>query len=249
MTFTAIADSWARFPFKESWKLFVSDIPYDVSIRNGDSFEPKLKNPDASVHQVLHQLASLKAGTVMLHGSKQYTRPRNAVIVMVSVVNQGQNRIRSILRLVSKCVSIATFVTGTAIFASVHLLAMPVAAMSLTVIIGAGVFGRAITKWIVSNVSKTEPLIHEIVNTTQEAQDVIARILSIDGKVSGNQIRKVQVELGGHVFVDQRRVGHRSPWWLRTLGVLAKPFDLRSVDQSEATSPVFQASTDHMSSV
>ncbi|KAL9636216.1 MAG: hypothetical protein Q9164_002957 [Protoblastenia rupestris] len=157
VTFTAIAENWAQFPFKETWKLFVSDIPYDVSIRNGDSILPKLKNPDASAHQVLHQLASLKAGTVTLRGSKQYTRPRNAVLVMVSVVNQGPDRYRSILRLVSKCTSIATFVTGTALFASVQLLALPVATMTLTLVLGAGVFGRAITGWIVSGVSKTEP--------------------------------------------------------------------------------------------
>lgn len=157
MTFIVIAENWAQFPFEEKWKLSVSDIPYDVSIRNGDSILPKLENPDASAHQVLHQLASLKAGTVTLQGSKQYTRPRNAVLVMVSVVIQGQDRYRSIFRLLSKCISIATYVTGTALFASVQLLALPVAGMTLTLILAAGVFGRAITGWIVSGVSKTEP--------------------------------------------------------------------------------------------
>ncbi len=248
MTFTAIAENWAQLPFEESLKLFVSDVPYDVSIRSGDSILPKLENPNASASQVLHQLASLKAGTATLHGSKQYTRPRNAVLVMVSVVNRGQGRSRSLLRLFSKCASITTFIIGTALFASVQLLALPVAVMTLTLILAAGIFGRAITGWIVSGVNKTEPLIHVIVNTTQESQHVIARILSLDKygsqATSGNEVRQIQVELGGHVFVNQRRVGHRSPWYLKTLGVLAEPFDLRKVDVSQNNSNVLQASTD-----
>lgn len=229
--------------------MFVSDIPYDVSIRNGDSILSKLKNPDASANQVLHQLASLKAGIIKFHGSKQYTRPRNTILVMVSVANQGQDPYRSVLQLFSKCTSIATFITGTALFASVQLLALPVAVMTLTLILGAGVFGRAITGWIVSGVSKTEPLVPVVVNTTQEAQHVIARILSLDEystqETSGNEVRKIQVELGGHVFVNQRRVGRRSRWFLRILGVLAEPFDLRKVDLSETIPNAFQAGTDH----
>ena len=226
----------------------MSDVPYDVNIRGGDSILPKLEYPNAKANQVLRQLASLKAGTATLRGSKQYTRPRNAVLVMVSVAVQGQDRYRSLLRLVSKCASITAFVTGTALFASVQLLALPVAVMTLTLILAAGVFGRAITGWIVSGVSRTEPLIHVIVNTTQEAQHVIARVLSLDKygsqETGGGEVRKIQVELGGHVFVSQRRVGRRSPWYLRTLGVLAEPFDLRKVHHSETSSNAIQASTD-----
>ncbi|KAL8867589.1 MAG: hypothetical protein Q9174_005568 [Haloplaca sp. 1 TL-2023] len=95
----------------------------------------------------------------------------------------------------------------------------------------AGVFSRAITGWIVQGVSKTEPMLHVIVNSTQEAQHVIARILSLDEEYTGTQdeLRKVQVEIGGHVLVDQRRVAYRTPWYLRFFGVLAEPFDLRRV--------------------
>lgn len=226
----------------------MSDIPYQVDIRGGDSILPQLENPDGATKEVLHQLASLRAGTATLRGSKQYTRPRNTVLVMVSVVTKGQGRIRALTRLVCKCLSIATFVTGTAFFASVQLLAMPVAVMTLTLILAAGVFGRAITAWIVSGIGKTEPLIHVVVDTTHEAQHVIARVLSLDNydsqETGGNEVRKIQVELGGHVFISQRRVGHRSKWYLKTLGVLAPPFDLRTVHHSETSSDVFLASAD-----
>lgn len=226
----------------------MSNIPYEVNIRGGDSILPQLENPDGTAKEVLDQLASLRAGTATLRGSKEYTRSRNTVLVMVSVATECQGRIRSLMRLVCKCLSIATFVTGTALFASVELLALPVAVMTLTLILAAGVFGRAITGWIVSGISKTEPLIHVVVNTTQEAQHVIARILSLDNydsqETGEKEVRKIQVELGGHVFVSQRRVGHRSKWHLKTLGVLAEPFDVRTVHYSETSSDVFQGSTD-----
>ncbi|KAL8688028.1 MAG: hypothetical protein Q9224_004991 [Gallowayella concinna] len=240
VTVTAIAENWAQLPFRETWKLFVSDIPYDVKVRGGDSIIAKLDRPEQSVDRVLHGLASLKAGTATVQGSKQYTRPLNAVLVVISVVNHGDQRIRSLLRLLSKCTSIATFVTGTALFASVQLLALPMAVMVLTLVLAAGVYGRAITGWIVQGVSKTEPLIHVIVNSTEEAQHVIARILSLDEYgtedtefPNESEVRNLQVELHGHVFVKRRRVAHRTPWYLRTLGVLAQPFDLRNVDMSK----------------
>ena len=166
---------------------------------------------------------------------------------MVSVASHGQDRVRSVLRLLSKCTGIAVFVTGTALFASVHLLALPVAVITLTLILAVRVFGRAITGWIVSGVGMTEPLMYVIVNTTREAQRLIARILSFDehgGREFGEkEVRKVQVELRGHVFVGQRCVARRSPGWLKTLGILAEPFDLRKLDSNKPILHVFQPTT------
>ncbi|KAL8947288.1 MAG: hypothetical protein Q9222_006416 [Ikaeria aurantiellina] len=234
VTITAVAENWAQLPFKETWKLFVSDIPYDAKIRGGDDIVAPFQKPANSVGQVLHQLASVKAGTVTLYGSKQKTAPRNSVLIVVSVINYGDQRIGSLFRLLSKCTSIATFIVGTALFASVQLLALPMAVMTLTLVLAAGVFGRAIIGWIVVGVSKTEPLLHVIVNSTHEAQKVIKRILELDTygveEPEGHENRRLQIELNGHIFVNQRRVGHRSPWLLRSLGVLAQPFDLRKLD-------------------
>ncbi|KAL8769229.1 MAG: hypothetical protein Q9209_004730 [Squamulea sp. 1 TL-2023] len=242
VTVTALAENWAQLPFKETWKLFVSDVPYDIRVRGGDSIVTKLSTVEDSVSDVLDGLASLKAGTVTIQGSRQYTRPRNAVLVVISVVSHGDQPIRSLLRLLSKCTSIATFVTGTALFASVQLLALPMAVFILTLVLAAGVYGRAITGWIVQGVSKTEPLIHVIVNSTQEAQHVIARILSLDEYGTEDSeypdetvTRKLQAELHGHIFVKQRRVAHRSKWNLKTWGVLARPYDLRDADMNKET--------------
>ncbi|KAL9626043.1 MAG: hypothetical protein Q9204_007629, partial [Flavoplaca sp. TL-2023a] len=118
VTGTALAENWAQLPFKETWTLFVSDVPYDVRVRGGDSIIAKLDKPEDSASAVLESLASVKAGSATIQGSRQHTRPRNAVLVVISVVGHGDQRIRSLLRLLSKCTSIATFVTGTALFAS-----------------------------------------------------------------------------------------------------------------------------------
>ncbi|KAI4259739.1 MAG: hypothetical protein L6R42_004428 [Xanthoria sp. 1 TBL-2021] len=157
VTGIALVENWTQLPFKETWKPFVSDVPYDVRVRGGDSIITKLDKPEDSVNCVLQGLASLKAGTATIQGSRQHTRLRNAVLVVISVVGHGDQRIRSLLRLLSKCTSIATFVTGTSLFASVQLLALPMAVFVLTLVLAAGVNGRAITSWIVQGVSKTEP--------------------------------------------------------------------------------------------
>lgn len=63
-----------------------------IIIQDGDSFLLKLENLVASAKQVLYQLASLRVRTATLHGSKQYTRAHNTVLVMVSVASHGQSR-------------------------------------------------------------------------------------------------------------------------------------------------------------
>lgn len=249
MTATAIAENWAQLPFAENWKLYVSDVPYDAQIYDGDDILPKIQSVDADAKHIRHQLASLRAAKVTMYGSNEKTRSRNTVLVMVSVASRGPSRLKSVFRLVSKAFSIAVFVFGTAIFAAAQLLALPVATMTLTLILAAGVLSRAVTGWIVSGVSKTEPLIHVIVSSTEEAHAVLAAILSIDNQNDGEdgdfKPRGIQVELEGHVFINQKRVGHRSKWVVETLGVLAEPFDLRRVASVEGYRHTRRTSTDH----
>jgi hypothetical protein len=145
---------------------------------------------------------------------------------MVSIVGNG--KFASLWRLLSKSISIAVFVTGTAMFASVTLVSLPMAVMVLTLVLSAGVFSRAIAGWLVRRVSEKEPMIHVIVNSEDEANHAICRILKIE-IANGPDI---QVEINGHVFVNGRRVASRSPWHVAILGVLANPYDLRRADSS-----------------
>lgn len=102
----------------------------------------------------------------------------------------------------------------------------------LTLVLAAGVFGRAIASWIVIGVEKVNPMVHFVADTNEEAYIVLTRLFSID--LSGADTpapRKIQVELQGHVFVDKRRLLRRSPWPMRMLGIMASPFDLASTAQ------------------
>jgi hypothetical protein len=220
--------------FSEQWRLFISDIQYDITIEGGDDITHCLSNTANSVEQSLLQLSTVKAAQVSMRGSREYTSPRNAVLIMVSVVEQGNTPASSFLRQLSKVASIGAFVTGTAFFASVQLLALPMAIMVVTLVVAAAIFGRAIATWIVMGVDKCEPMLHVVCNSKNEACQIIAKILTLDEHVDFDaNMRNVQVEIKGHVFVGCRRVGQRSGWYVRLMGIMAHPFDLRRVSTKE----------------
>lgn len=156
------------------------------------------------------------------------TQAMNTVIIMVSIVTTN-NPIDSIIRLFTKMSSIGVFVTGTAFFAAVQLLA------------AAGVFGRGFANWIVSRIDREEPLIQIIVKDAGEAHQFMSRILELDHHNNSNEAteegerssaRLVQVEIGGHIFIKHRLVAHRSPWHVRIWGITANPCDLWQVGEN-----------------
>jgi hypothetical protein len=81
---------------------------------------------------------------------------------------------------------------------------MAVVVLMLT--LAAGIFGLAIAWYIVSHVARTEPMIHIISRTKEEAYQAIAEnvtLKSSDGSLS-------QVEINGHILINERRVATRS---------------------------------------
>lgn len=105
--------------------------------------------------------------------------------------------------------------------------------MALTFVLSAGVFGRAIAGWMLRRVADEEPMIHVIVNTRDEANGAICRILELNSADGAH----VQVEINEHVFVNGLRVASRKRWYVAILGVLADPYDLlRARDPYDLTS-------------
>ena len=151
-------------------------------------------------------------------------------MVMVSVV--GENTGDNIWRLLSKTLSVAAFVTGTAVFASVTLLSLIMATVVVTLTLAAGFFGRAIAGWIVGRVSGTEPMIHIISGNEQEAYQAITEVLCL----KSNDGTPFQVEINGHIFINERRVASRSPFKVAMLGVLAESYDVTQAHQGPETS-------------
>jgi hypothetical protein len=300
-------------PFKHQWKLFISDIPYEVTCTGGDNIT-NWNHSGNSVGIALRQLGTLKTGQLTLIGSSAKAKPRNSFIVMISVPQDTASKYHSFLKALSKVCSIGVFAVGTALFASSQFLSLLMACMAITVILCAAVFGRTIAGWIIMGIEQSEPLVHYIAGNTDEATDVIKRLLTVDTSIgleegvlarvqrsttgldtmtSNNRqytttspldpsldfepislnpphqnqniynrdlksstsprtslhspsqttetkhpsspfiprtdslfLRKPQVEIQGHIFVDRQRVVRRSVWPLRVLGIMARPFDL-----------------------
>lgn len=187
-------------------------------------------NEIESMKKSLGQLKSLKTGTLQFTGIHQRTArswPRNVLFVMVSVTSHSHTWRKTFIRSLSKITSIAVFIVGTACFASAQLLSIAMATFVLTCVLGAGVFGRAITSWIVTGIETADPMIHFVADTTEEAYYVLARLFTIGPTdASAGPLRAIQIEMHGHVFLDQRRITRRSPWPSRVLGILARPYDL-----------------------
>ncbi|KAK2604007.1 hypothetical protein QQS21_003843 [Conoideocrella luteorostrata] len=246
VTFTAILDNYAQLPFKNYAKLYLSDVPYDITVAGGEDITKSLQKSgvldsntppeDATGEAIglaLEQLKTVQAGVVYVNGSLERAQPRNAVLVMVSVVSRGTAK-RSIrlLRLLSKTMSIAVFVVGTAFFSSAQLLAPPVAIMVLSLLLAAAVGTRAVATYITTVVGRSEPMIHVMVNSQSEANKIIAEIMMLtrhDRRDPNDPVRAIQIEVDGHVFVDCKRVTRRSRLFVAVLGIMAEPFDLASI--------------------
>lgn len=106
----------------------------------------------------------------------------------------------------------------------------------LACILGAGVFGRAITSWIVTGIETADPMVHFVADSDDEAYHMLARLFMI-GRVgmSDNMTRQIQIEINGQVFLDRRRVASRSSWIPRLMGILTSPYNLARAVYKEKT--------------
>lgn len=170
-------------------------------------------------------LDALKAGInckgqVIRDSGEPWSSSRVPFYVIISL--EGISGPHAALRVFSKAFAIGVFVTGTAIFASMQLVAMSIAMPVLSLVLAAGLFGRIIALWMVSEMMKTNPVLHRVVATRALAAEYIDRILSIDGLV---------VDVMGHVIVNGRCIQrHNQIFSLASwLGLLAGPFDIRKL--------------------
>ncbi|RDW78263.1 hypothetical protein BP5796_06115 [Coleophoma crateriformis] len=234
ITFIAVIDNWSHLPFEKHWKFYISSIPYDVEVTGGEAIDADFGQSQTEqlpaadmVGLALKQLSTVKPAAIRLTVSSLPTQHRSSILVMVSVAHDLQNlpRWRSGLQILAKCGSVIVFVFGTCIFSAVSLLAMPMVQMVVVLILAAGIGSRLIAKAIVAEITKTEPMVHVVTNDESQAFEAIAEIFRLQQKPDMN----FQVEVKGQIFVDGKRVGKRSQWHRRILGVLASTYDLRKV--------------------
>jgi len=244
VTVTSVTESWTNLPFAKQWKIHISKPPYDLQVQDGEPVTTGFRNEnevsdavETRVAIALSQLATLSPGTVSFRGSSEFTEYRNAMIVIVSVA--ADERIaytwKRFWRFVSRVASVTVFVIGTSLFSNVTLLSLPMAQFVLILVLATGILGRAICGGIVSSVAQTEPMLHIITDSEQEACRVIGDIFNM-GKDNEGERNMFQIEIEGHVFVSERRVAHRSKWLIKIFGVMANPFDIRKAARLGAQS-------------
>ena len=239
MTVVAIADSWASLPFNHYAKLYVSDLRNDYEVQGGRSFlldsnvDEKTTKAEI-VNANLKQLGTLEPGNVKIVGSYDTTTACNRLLVLISVARDSQDDrgpttslFRSAIQVFLKLSALTIYVFATSIFAAVTLLALPMAQMILMLVVGAGILGRVLVGNIAHAIKQQNSVIHVIADSEQEAAGFVARVFE-DQKRPGIGTN-FQIEIDGHVFVNQIRIKSRSPWPVRILGVLAKPYELTRV--------------------
>ena len=216
-------DSWAQLPFDHCLRLYLSDIRVDYTVDGGVAVL-------GDMAENLGQLETLKPGKFSIVGSTESTVGRNSLLVNISIardVNHKGGRVTPIwryaLQLFLKLGSVTIYVFATSIFAAVTLLALPMAQMVLMLIVGAGICARTMVGNIVYTMMQQGSLLHIIVNSADEASEVIAEVFRL--QLDADEHPKFQIEVQGHVFVDAKRITSRSVWRRRLLGVLASPHD------------------------
>ncbi|KAM7214267.1 hypothetical protein V8F06_010384 [Rhypophila decipiens] len=150
-----------------------------------------------------------------IDGNSPWSANRNSFLVILSV--SGVSHGHAALRVVSKAVSVGCFAAGTATFASASLITISVALTALCLILGAGVFGRVASLWMVSEMMKENPVLHKVVHDEAEADKFISKMLATDGLI---------FETMGHVFINGRCVRRYNRWfnWATVFGILASPY-------------------------
>jgi predicted transporter len=106
-------------------------------------------------------------GRVIMDRSVPWCASKNAFCVILSraCVRKGH----TVLRLVSKSVSVIAYVVFNALFASSTLLQLQPANIVMKLVLFAGIFGRVTAMWIFAVIMRDRPILHRTVKTKKEA--------------------------------------------------------------------------------
>jgi hypothetical protein len=166
----------------------------------------------------------------MMEGTHKPKSVGNTLLIIISIardVKAPGGRTTSTFRyfnqVVSRFASLLVYAFGTAIFSSAALLAIPVAEMILVLVLGAGVLSRVIAKNMVRAIDQRNSMVHIVSKNEHDAEEVVRSVFMHQ---MDEDSTKFQIEVDGHFFLDQRKVGRRSIWHRRILGLLAMPYNI-----------------------
>jgi hypothetical protein len=155
-------------------------------------------------------------GRVIMDRSVPWSASQDAFYVIIS--REGVRKGHTVLRLISKLVSVTSYIVSTTLFASSTLLQFQPAIIVMAMVLCAGIFGRVTAMWISAVIMRDRPVLHRIVKTGKEADVFLEAILRKEGIVC---------EVMEHVVINGRCVKRCGRWtWSMVFGVLARPFDV-----------------------
>ena len=146
------------------------DVPFDLTQRH-----------DAEPTEFKRDIYSAEATAALLSNQSAGATPRQLreMLIVISVTTDDKRLpfwINS-LRLLSRAIGVIIYIFGTSVFGSVGLLALPMEQMILVLIMGAGMFGRAITSGLISIVAERTPVMHVLADDEETADRVLRRVL------------------------------------------------------------------------
>jgi hypothetical protein len=159
-------------------------------------------------------------GGIVIDRRKSWSASKDAFYVILSV--QKVSYSHALLRICSKLISIAVFAIGTGLFASSTLVTSLIAIVTTTLILCAGIFGRVTAMWIASEIMRSGPILHRVVQTRSDAAKYMEAILSKEG---------ITCEVLDHVILNGRCIKRfaKRLRWSSFVGVLAQPYDLNKL--------------------
>ncbi|KAI1845486.1 hypothetical protein JX266_008344 [Neoarthrinium moseri] len=224
LTIVAFAESYVNVPFRNYLTIYITEeaptgLPEVPHSPLGNTM---------SAHSVKQTLTTLPKGKK--YGSASYFSRNNhsRTIALVISKTHGVNEpawaknLRQGVQLFFKIGTLTIFVFGTSVLAAVVLLALPMAQMVLTLVVGSGAVGQFLIQKMADTVKKTGSSIHVIADSDEEAGAIVMRLL--DDQVNGP--KSFTMEVGDIVLARKAFVGRRSPWARRLLGLLAPPMKL-----------------------
>ncbi|KAJ4318735.1 hypothetical protein N0V84_006728 [Fusarium piperis] len=238
VTGVSIFDNLVAAPFTRSWTIRVSRKPTGILLD-----DTVCKITDRRKYD--NALEAIKAGPntnqqIRIATDRGSGYSRTCFYVVISV--QGISRMHAIAQIISKASSVAVYAFGTALFASASLMSISIALMVLCLLLPAGVAGRVIAMWIVSQIGReNKPILHKLVKSEREAGEYFHAIAELD----------LQLEIGGHVIMSGWCIRSRNVLFSAAtyIGLLAKPFDaialaekaMRGTPPAVKGSPVIQS--------
>ncbi|PNS15558.1 hypothetical protein CAC42_817 [Sphaceloma murrayae] len=228
VTFTAVFDQWIQTPFTKRWTVFITehsnasnchehfDTP-DRSPRPSTLRELAASTSPTAFRTALHQCSSLAPPATTTANPHQTTQLNIALKI-------NEDRIPTwiaLLRFFSKAVGVTIYVFGTSVFAAVALLALPMSQMILVLVMGAGVFSRALAAGLVSLMR--EQGLAAVLLVCVDQEETADRLLLQALEYRGTAEKRVVSEVDGMAWERGECVGRRSRWWRLGLGMLTRP--------------------------